>query len=196
MIGVIIDSNASTADINECSTNNGGCQHDCVNMRGSHECRCRSGFQLSSNRQSCTGMYVSSFIVDAVVVVSQMHSQLISDTLLHSQMLMNAVHQVPITVIKFVAIPTVLTPVPVLLDSHWPLMATHALVCIRFSLHAGGIENFKSPIPYLSSILYQSDFLALLIQILMSVQQVRITVIRCVLALLVPIPALVTVDSH
>ena len=80
-----------------------------------------------------------------------MYSQLISDAL-HSQMLMNAVHQVPITVIKSVAIPTALTPVPVILDSRWPLMATHALVCIRFSLHVGEIENFKSPIPHLSLI--------------------------------------------
>ena len=45
------------ADINECSTNNGGCQHNCVNTRGSYECRCRSGFQLSSNRRSCIGKY-------------------------------------------------------------------------------------------------------------------------------------------
>ena len=35
----------------------------------------------------------------AYAVVSQMHSQFISDALLHSQMLMNAVHRVPITVI-------------------------------------------------------------------------------------------------
>ena len=74
-----------------------------------------------------------------------MHCQLISDTLLHSQISMNAAHRVPITVIKSVAIPTVLIPVPVIMDSHWPLMATHALVCIRFSLHAGGIV--KSPTP-------------------------------------------------
>ena len=46
-----------------------------------------------------------------------MHFQLISDALLHSQILMNAAHQVPITVIKSVAILTVLTPVPVILDS-------------------------------------------------------------------------------
>ena len=45
-----------------------------------------------------------------------MHSQLISDALLHSQILMNAA-QVPITVIKSVVILTVLTPVPVILDS-------------------------------------------------------------------------------
>ena len=36
----------------------------------------------------------------------------------------------------------------------------------------------------------------ILMQILMSVQQVHITVIRCVLTLLVLTPALVTVDSH
>ena len=81
-----------------------------------------------------------------------MHSQLISDALLHSQILMNAAHRVPITVIKSVATPTVLIPVPVILDSRWPLMAPHVLVCIRFSLHARVKENLQ--VPHLSLILY------------------------------------------
>ena len=44
------------ADVNECNTNNGGCQHNCVNTDGSYECRCRSGYRLSSNGRSCSGM--------------------------------------------------------------------------------------------------------------------------------------------
>ena len=43
-------------DINECSTNNGGCQHSCINSVGSYECQCRSGYQLSSDGRSCPGM--------------------------------------------------------------------------------------------------------------------------------------------
>ena len=43
------------ADINECSVNNGGCQHLCVNLEGSFECQCQDGFQLSSNGRDCSG---------------------------------------------------------------------------------------------------------------------------------------------
>ena len=44
-------------DVNECNTNNGGCQHNCVNTDGSYECQCRSGYRFSSGH-SCTGMHV------------------------------------------------------------------------------------------------------------------------------------------
>ena len=43
------------SDVNECSTNNGGCQHNCVNTDGSYECQCRSGYRLSSNGRNCIG---------------------------------------------------------------------------------------------------------------------------------------------
>ena len=42
-------------DVNECSINNGGCQHTCVNTDGSYECQCRSGYRLSSNGRNCIG---------------------------------------------------------------------------------------------------------------------------------------------
>ena len=45
----------SPPDINECSTNNGGCAHNCVNTQGSFTCSCRSGFQLASDGISCNG---------------------------------------------------------------------------------------------------------------------------------------------
>ena len=41
-------------DVNECNTNNGGCEHTCSNTVGSYECHCRNGFILSNNR-SCNG---------------------------------------------------------------------------------------------------------------------------------------------
>ncbi|XP_031467828.1 bone morphogenetic protein 1-like, partial [Phasianus colchicus] len=41
------------SDKDECSANNGGCQHDCVNSWGSYECRCRSGFVLHDNMHDC-----------------------------------------------------------------------------------------------------------------------------------------------
>jgi len=44
---------ALSADKDECSKNNGGCQHECLNSFGSYECQCRSGFVLHDNRHDC-----------------------------------------------------------------------------------------------------------------------------------------------
>ena len=51
------------SDVDECSTNNGGCQHECINNVGSYECRCRSGFQISSNSRSCTGNLQQNLVI-------------------------------------------------------------------------------------------------------------------------------------
>ena len=44
-------------DINECTINTDECDNNfmCINNIGSYECQCRSGFQLSSDKESCTG---------------------------------------------------------------------------------------------------------------------------------------------
>ena len=43
-------------DINECNSNNGGCNHTCINTVGSYVCQCNSGYTLSdSNNHSCIG---------------------------------------------------------------------------------------------------------------------------------------------
>uniref|UniRef100_A0A8C1CKL4 Metalloendopeptidase n=1 Tax=Cyprinus carpio carpio TaxID=630221 RepID=A0A8C1CKL4_CYPCA len=41
------------SDMDECSRENGGCQHECVNTFGSYSCQCRSGFVLHSNNHDC-----------------------------------------------------------------------------------------------------------------------------------------------
>uniref|UniRef100_A0A8C9T046 Metalloendopeptidase n=1 Tax=Scleropages formosus TaxID=113540 RepID=A0A8C9T046_SCLFO len=41
------------SDKDECSKENGGCQHECVNTFGSYICQCRSGFVLHDNRHDC-----------------------------------------------------------------------------------------------------------------------------------------------
>uniref|UniRef100_A0A8D3CPG2 Metalloendopeptidase n=1 Tax=Scophthalmus maximus TaxID=52904 RepID=A0A8D3CPG2_SCOMX len=41
------------SDIDECSKDNGGCQHECVNTFGSYSCQCRGGFMLHDNRHDC-----------------------------------------------------------------------------------------------------------------------------------------------
>ncbi|XP_013916799.1 PREDICTED: bone morphogenetic protein 1 [Thamnophis sirtalis] len=41
------------SDKDECSKDNGGCQHDCENTFGSYQCQCRSGFVLHDNKHDC-----------------------------------------------------------------------------------------------------------------------------------------------
>ncbi|KAK3754518.1 hypothetical protein QZH41_006877 [Actinostola sp. cb2023] len=36
-------------DINECYDQNGGCQQECSNKRGSYECVCRKGYRRDTN---------------------------------------------------------------------------------------------------------------------------------------------------
>ena len=45
----------SFIDINECNSNNGGCEHSCMNTLGSYYCTCNSGYSLDSNEFNCTG---------------------------------------------------------------------------------------------------------------------------------------------
>ncbi|XP_049805419.1 tolloid-like protein 1 isoform X2 [Schistocerca nitens] len=40
-------------DIDECATNNGGCQHECRNTIGSYTCSCHNGFTLHDNGHDC-----------------------------------------------------------------------------------------------------------------------------------------------
>ena len=42
-------------DINECATNNGGCQQICNNFAGGRSCDCNSGYTLNNNGRTCRG---------------------------------------------------------------------------------------------------------------------------------------------
>ena len=55
-----------TADINECDTNNGGCDHNCTNSVGSYMCSCTEGFFLDGNMHSCLGKEGSWFCLVTV----------------------------------------------------------------------------------------------------------------------------------
>ena len=46
-------------DVNECLTDNGGCEHVCNNTLGSHICSCRDGYQLLGS--SCIGESIKTF---------------------------------------------------------------------------------------------------------------------------------------
>ena len=43
-------------DINECDTDNGGCEHNCTNTPGSYQCQCREGYETNNNGRNCTGI--------------------------------------------------------------------------------------------------------------------------------------------
>ena len=43
-------------DINECNTNNGGCDDTCINTIGSYYCQCDTGYSLNSDGHTCNGM--------------------------------------------------------------------------------------------------------------------------------------------
>ena len=45
------------ADINECDSDNGGCEQICTNANGSFACNCMVGYLLDENGFNCTGRY-------------------------------------------------------------------------------------------------------------------------------------------
>ena len=100
-------------DVNECSINNGGCQHTCVNTDGSYECQCRSGYRLSSNGRSCSGMLAR---------LENWYRKLL--VLLQLQISTSALQE-HTTVIKSVLTLLAPSPVPVTVVSRWQLMDDH-----------------------------------------------------------------------
>lgn len=42
-------------DIDECRSQNGGCQHTCINLRGTYKCQCPAGQRLQPDGRTCTG---------------------------------------------------------------------------------------------------------------------------------------------
>ena len=62
----------SYADIDECTNNNGGCEHECNNTEGSYECSCRGGFSLTEDGRGCDGK--SMFILKSSSVTAGMNT--------------------------------------------------------------------------------------------------------------------------
>ena len=44
--------------INECATNNGGCEHDCVDTEEAYYCECPTGYTLAGDNHNCVGKYL------------------------------------------------------------------------------------------------------------------------------------------
>ena len=49
-------------DINQCSTNNGGCEQECTDLIPGYECSCYNGYELDTDKHSCTGKLYVYFI--------------------------------------------------------------------------------------------------------------------------------------
>ena len=52
---VVHDTILCCTDVNECNTNNGGCEHFCTNSIGSYDCSCRVGYDLAFDFHGCDG---------------------------------------------------------------------------------------------------------------------------------------------
>ena len=51
----ITDSCLHVSDTNQCSTANGGCDHECTDLIPDYECSCNDGYVLDSDGNSCNG---------------------------------------------------------------------------------------------------------------------------------------------
>lgn len=43
-----------STDIDECHSNNGGCQQNCINTAGSYKCSCHDGFVRNQDLKTCS----------------------------------------------------------------------------------------------------------------------------------------------
>lgn len=46
-------------DKDECTSNNGGCEHVCLNSYLSHACHCRGGYTIAADNKNCNGKTAS-----------------------------------------------------------------------------------------------------------------------------------------
>ncbi|XP_016987347.1 very low-density lipoprotein receptor isoform X4 [Drosophila rhopaloa] len=47
------DEPAGKCGINECASKNGGCMHQCVDLKVGHHCECHEGYKLSADKRNC-----------------------------------------------------------------------------------------------------------------------------------------------
>ncbi|XP_043065028.1 very low-density lipoprotein receptor isoform X5 [Drosophila ficusphila] len=47
------DEPAGKCGVNECASKNGGCMHQCVDLKVGHHCECHEGYKLSADKRNC-----------------------------------------------------------------------------------------------------------------------------------------------
>ena len=47
----------ASISVNECETDNGGCEHKCEDTFSSYQCSCEFGYALDVDSRGCIGMY-------------------------------------------------------------------------------------------------------------------------------------------
>ena len=57
-------------DIDECATNNGGCQQGCVNIVGSYYCNCSEGYRLG-DEGVCEGILCNLLVLTRADVTDE-----------------------------------------------------------------------------------------------------------------------------
>ena len=50
-----------SSDLDECKTQNGGCQHNCCNTVGGYYCTCNAGYALQNDKKRCLGKKIYGF---------------------------------------------------------------------------------------------------------------------------------------
>ena len=60
------------SDLDECLTNNGGCNQTCTNSEGSFECSCRTGYRIEADNFGCEGKIFNSNDNNSISIYFQM----------------------------------------------------------------------------------------------------------------------------
>ena len=70
---------SSHADTDECATNNGGCEVNCINTIGSFHCSCPIGYHLDEDGFNCNG---ESFLIKVYLGIFLQHLSVKSCTII------------------------------------------------------------------------------------------------------------------
>ena len=99
-------------DINECDTNNGGCEQICINKAPLFNCSCESGFRLV-NDKFCSGTIIYTYLISTLIPPPQTLMSVVKGFL---------------DVLNYVLIPLETIDVLVSMDTNLELTTTHVLV--------------------------------------------------------------------
>ena len=66
LVAVLLHVMSFIVDIDECQIDNGGCSQQCNNSVGSYNCSCISGYELTDDNHTCTGINISFIFVQKI----------------------------------------------------------------------------------------------------------------------------------